>query len=610
MGYAPDRMSDPSEALEGRVVGGDFEVVRLLATGGMAAVYEAVQRSTGRARAIKVMHGWLLRDPGMRARFVEEARVASSIESDHVVEVVSAGIDESLGVPWIAMELLRGETLTAHTERKGVLAPAECLEVLMQARHGLERAHDRGIVHRDLKPDNLFVAAARRPGVPFTLKILDFGIAKWIGEVRGGMKNSQAMGTPSWMAPEQLTLGKAITPAADVWALGLIAFWMLAGKEYWIAANEEAGSVAPLLLELVTTTQPEAASARATRVGGTSALPGGFDAWFGRCVHPDPSRRFRDAATCVEALAGVLGPGAQVAAAASDDAALPNAADDDLSWWVGHATACLTEHRGDPALARWLAGRTKPRPTALPLGANGLVDQLWAGPEEQATLTRLFESLAAALLPSRRAEPRAAGGAAAPFRVQDAVDHAALILGVAGAITVVAAEGEGASFRRDPSAPGVLHAPAALCAETSGPALRAHAAVALARSCPALDLAFTLGSPDALEQARRAAHALARGTIAQSRYFRPLASALGARRAELGRAVEAAQSVTTEAWWTAAELTVARAALLVAADLPSALSAVAALSPKTPSEVIEKALFDFVHEPTFEGLWHQPSRGA
>jgi serine/threonine-protein kinase len=623
-------MPDPSEGLEGRVVGGDFEVVRLLATGGMAAVYEAVQRSTGRARAIKVMHGWLLRDPAMRARFVEEARVASSIESDHVVEVVSAGIDDALGAPWIAMELLRGETLTDHAERKGALSPAECLEVLSQARHGLELAHERGIVHRDLKPDNLFVAAARRPGVPFTIKVLDFGIAKWIGEVRGGMKNSQAMGTPSWMAPEQLALGKAIAPATDVWALGLLAFWMLAGKEYWIAANEEAGSVSSLLLELVTTTSPEAASARAARIGAMSTLPPGFDAWFGRCVHPDPARRFGDAASCVDALRPVLDPASPSASVTqTNELVAPNPADDDLSWWVGHATACLTEHGDDPALLRWLDGRTKPRPTALPIGPDGVSARLWAGPPEHAALGRLFELLSAPLVAASWSgalahrdqfnakghappSPPSGGATAAqvPFRVRDAVRHAALILAFPGKVSVVAAEGDDVALQVDPAAPGVLRASAALCAETSPFALRARAAIALTRSLAPLPLAFALGSPEELEQARRAAHALARGTISQSRYFRPLASAMGSRRAELAEALDAARAVTTEAWWTAAELTLARAALLVAADLPSVLSAMAALPPRTPAEAIEKSLFDFVHEPSFEGLWHQPSRSS
>src|SRR5690606_21147621 len=147
------------------------------------------------------------------------------------------------GVPWIAMELLRGQTLADYGERVGPMPRAECLEVLTQARHGLQMAHSRSLVHRDLKPDNLFVADARRLGVPFTIKVLDFGIAKWVQDVREGDQNSQAIGTPSWMAPEQLSNVSSITPATDVWAIGLLAFWMLTGREYWLAANDERSTV-------------------------------------------------------------------------------------------------------------------------------------------------------------------------------------------------------------------------------------------------------------------------------------------------------------------------------------------------------------------------------
>src|SRR5690606_31012292 len=137
----------------------------------------------------------------------------------------------------------------------------------------------------------------------------------------------------------QLALGKEIAPATDVWALGLLAFWMLTGKEYWVAANEETIAISALLLELVTTTAPEAASARAARLGGAGELPPGFDEWFAECVNPDPTRRPKDAAACIAALRRALDEGA---AAATE-------IDDDATWWEAHATATLTEGPADPA---------------------------------------------------------------------------------------------------------------------------------------------------------------------------------------------------------------------------------------------------------------------
>ena len=631
-GYARCPMSGPSttgvpDALLGRVIGGDFEVIRAIATGGMGAVYEAHQRSTGKSRALKVMHAWLLSDERMRGRFVDEARTAGSLESDHVVEVVSAGIDEDLGVPWIAMELLRGRTLAAHLEQLGrPLTLDECLEVLSQLRDGLQLAHDRGLVHRDLKPDNVFVAAARRRGIPFTIKILDFGIAKWVREVRDGQKNSQAMGTPSWMSPEQLSPGDAITPRADVWALGLMAFWMLTQKEYWIAANDEQSSVSSVLLELVHL-PVEPASRRARRLGATAPLPDGFDAWFERCVHRDPELRPADAASAMDALRRVLEGGTPIASAPDIDlsallagegpdqddlrraiAESEDGANDDRAWWVAHSLAFLGG-APRPDLGRWLAKRTRPRPTARPLGPDGLDLLLVSGIGAIRPLAQLCEMLAEPLLlaGSRTHPPPGADvtpSRAVPDRVRDAVRHAALILGVRREVTLVAIEGDAPGLQVLSIAPTVLGASATVRAETSVLALRAHAGVALTRGHLGLGLVGALTSPADLEEVRKAAHALTRGTISSSRHYRARVTRLGPRRADLARLLDAAQPVPASTWWSAAELAIARAALLTSADLPSTLSALAALVPGAPTADTKHALSRWMLGPTFADFWH------
>ena len=114
----------------GTVLGNDYEVVRPLASGGMGAVYVARQQSTQKLRALKVMHPEYVADPVMRSRFVREARVGATIESEHVVEVLAAGVDEAQGTPWIAMELLQGSDLAKSMETQGTLPRAQVVEVL------------------------------------------------------------------------------------------------------------------------------------------------------------------------------------------------------------------------------------------------------------------------------------------------------------------------------------------------------------------------------------------------------------------------------------------------------------------------------------------------
>ena len=286
----------------------------------MGAVYEVEQLSTGRRRALKTMHASLASDRNSLDRFAQEARIGSAIASDHVVEVLAAGVDEPTGVPWLVMEMLEGETLGDRIAR-GPVSQAETLAVIEQLCHALAAAHRSGVVHRDLKPDNVFLARARRGDVPFTVKVLDFGIAKWVQELQGASANSQAMGTPMWMAPEQATPGMPIRPSTDVWALGLIAFSMLTGRSYWRSASTPGASVQSLVVEIMV--EPlEPAIGRCASLGCNAFVPPGFDAWFARCVVREPERRYADASLAMQALRAALGPAATAFAA---PASLPGA---------------------------------------------------------------------------------------------------------------------------------------------------------------------------------------------------------------------------------------------------------------------------------------------
>jgi serine/threonine protein kinase len=281
----------------GTVFANDYEVVRELSAGGMGTVYVVNQRSTGKQRALKLMLPQLVSDPELRRRFEQEARVASLIESEHVVEVVGAGIDEASGAPWLAMELLRGDELTSAAVIGAPNPVAALHAILRQVCHAVGAAHRAGIVHRDLKPENMYLAESKRANESRTVKVLDFGIAKIQAEA--STKHTAAMGSPIWMAPEQAERN-AVTPAADVWSLGLVAYNLLTDKFFWHAAQREDGTIHQVMREVLFDPIPTASKRAAEQ--GAPALPPWFDGWFAMCVVRDPLQRFADASAAFAAF--------------------------------------------------------------------------------------------------------------------------------------------------------------------------------------------------------------------------------------------------------------------------------------------------------------------
>ncbi len=255
----------------------------------MGVVYVAEQLSTGRLRALKLMRRWSSGDEDAR-RFQQEARVGALVESEHIVDVIAAGVDPGLGCPWLAMELLDGCDLAAYLGQRGVLPLSEAAEILRQVCAGLGAAHDRRLVHRDVKPENLFLARSATAVAGYIVKVLDFGVAKLLDT---GHKNTCSIGTPAWMSPEQTQARVELTCATDVWPLGLIAFTMLTGHPYWLGAREPGVGLPALLREIVLTPLP-VASQRAAELHAPS-LPPWFDGWFAGCVNRDLAARFRTA---------------------------------------------------------------------------------------------------------------------------------------------------------------------------------------------------------------------------------------------------------------------------------------------------------------------------
>jgi serine/threonine-protein kinase len=207
-----------------RVVGGRYVLGDAIGRGGMAAVYLATDEQTQATVAVKILHAHLSADAHARARFATEIRAARRIEHPNVVRALDDGIDQEL--PFLVMELVRGESLADYLDREGRMAPDLALPLLRQAARGLAAMHAAGVLHRDVKPGNLLLV---REGddQPWALKIADFGLAR-IGS-RTITAHGLPIGTTKFMAPEQV-IGDEPDPRTDVYALGMVAFYALTGE--------------------------------------------------------------------------------------------------------------------------------------------------------------------------------------------------------------------------------------------------------------------------------------------------------------------------------------------------------------------------------------------
>jgi len=213
----------------GDVIGGKYRIVRLIGDGGMGTVYEAHHEFLETNVALKFLHSDLAKRAGLGSRFLQEARVSARIRSPHVTHVTD--VDQTAdGSPYLVMELLHGEPLQQAMDRHGRLPPGQAVDFAVQILSGLEAAHAIGVVHRDLKPDNVFIVPGT--GGPL-LKLIDFGIAKLRASTefqKGLTRAGVVMGTPEYMAPEQLFAAENVDHRADLYSLGVILFEMLAGR--------------------------------------------------------------------------------------------------------------------------------------------------------------------------------------------------------------------------------------------------------------------------------------------------------------------------------------------------------------------------------------------
>jgi serine/threonine-protein kinase len=292
--------------LTGTVVGGKYRVEHLVGSGGMGTVWSGIHEVLKTRVAIKFIRPMFADREEARRRFEIEARAAANVQSKHAVQVYDYGV-EAHGLPYIVMEFLEGESLSEALIRRGPLPAPEVAKIIGQAARALQKAHDAGIVHRDLKPDNIFLATnveTLEAGLPYTVKLVDFGIAKLLqdpsgkGDGFGGPTQTGAViGTPNFMSPEQLTIGGAPGPLTDLWSLGACTFAAMTARIPF-----EGEILGDIVLKVCVAPMPVPSQLNAT-------VPQGFDAWFARACNRDPKKRFQTATELAETLASVCGVG-------------------------------------------------------------------------------------------------------------------------------------------------------------------------------------------------------------------------------------------------------------------------------------------------------------
>ena len=279
----------------GTLLVGKYRVAREIGRGGMAAVYEAEQLSLGKKVAVKILASELAASTIVIERFFREARAAASVKSPYIVDVYDSGrLDD--GRPFIAMELLEGESLYDRMARMRIIDVDTTIRTIVHTARGLVKAHGAGIVHRDLKPENIFLTKGEDGDD--VCKILDFGLAKFYAPVNPEEKAQKRLtregavfGTPAYMSPEQVKGQGNVDHRADLWALGCMAYECLIGRPVW---NMDQG-VAMTFASIATGPIPVPSAARAD-------LPPALDAWFKKCLERDPNKRYQSARELADAF--------------------------------------------------------------------------------------------------------------------------------------------------------------------------------------------------------------------------------------------------------------------------------------------------------------------
>lgn len=277
----------------GELVGGKYRVEGTAGVGGMGVVVCARHQELGHQVAIKFLASEDDSGSGAVERFLREGKIVASLQSDHVVRIYDVGRLDA-GIPYMVMELLRGQDLGDFVAASGPVPVQQAVDWLLQAGHAISEAHERGIVHRDLKPSNLFLT--QRSDGSDCVKVLDFGISKRITVQDSALVGAsltatrQIVGSPAYMSPEQVRNARDIDHRVDIWALGMTLYELIAGRTAFDADTFPAVCAAivadnpPPLRDLV------------------PGIPQELDKIVMRCLEKDPSKRFASVSALVTQL--------------------------------------------------------------------------------------------------------------------------------------------------------------------------------------------------------------------------------------------------------------------------------------------------------------------
>jgi serine/threonine-protein kinase len=294
VGDSPPEVVDP---LLSQLVADRYRVIRKLGEGGMGSVYLAEHVVIEKKFALKVLAPELCRRPDLVARFLQEARSASRIGHENVIDIMDFGQSPD-GLVYIAMEFLDGKDLGEIVRGKGAMEWSEARAIVLQICRALRAAHDKGIVHRDMKPENIFLI--QREGQPHFVKILDFGIAKVMGLDPNGprlTRTGMIFGTPEYMAPEQAE-GKDTDHRADIYAVGCIMYHLITGQTPFVAESFMTMLTKHLMEE------PVPPSARRPDLVVTPEM----DALVLKALEKERDNRWQSMAELLEAVAVCPGP--------------------------------------------------------------------------------------------------------------------------------------------------------------------------------------------------------------------------------------------------------------------------------------------------------------
>ncbi|WP_437618844.1 protein kinase domain-containing protein [Sorangium sp. So ce1151] len=415
--------------MDGQIVDQKYRLTRLIGEGGMGCVYEAQQLDTGEQVAVKLISGQKRRESATAlGRFQREARAAAGVDTPHIVHVRDAGTDPVTGAPYLVMEYLDGEDLGQLLHRLGPLRPEVALRIIVQACLGLQKAHEARVIHRDIKPANLFLARSGDGEV--VVKLLDFGIAK-IKPSEGGMTTGltttgKMLGSPLFMAPEQIEDIRTVDYRTDIWSLGVVLYAALSGN----APHHHIASIARLFVLICTEPAPPIQDV-------APWVPREVAAVVHRALQLNMGDRFQSVTEMLEAMLPLLPDGH-----ALRQELLVTATDSERAVIAPRLDVGAAPHRSSLARAGEASQSDPPRDS----GRAGTVSASSGGP-----------------LASRTASSASSGRSAASSRAPAVL----LALGVAGAVVYLAAPR--AAAPGGDVAPAASEAPTAP-AEAAGPA--------------------------------------------------------------------------------------------------------------------------------------------